>query len=166
MTLKEKIEFAVSKGYSIDNNGNAVGPKGLLKLSGVNYYLYFGVNNPDRTRLRVSVHKLQAYQKFGDRVFEDGVVVRHADGNKHNNHWSNIEVGSQSDNMMDRCPIKRQEHSLKAAIHLRRFNDEQVKEIRDFHKSCESYKKTKERFGISSSGTLHSILNNAYKTKL
>jgi len=38
--------------------------------------------------------------------------------------------------------------------------------IRKFHDKYKSYKKTMEKFNITSKGSLHFILNNMYKTKV
>ena len=44
----------------------------------------------------------------------------------------------------------------------RKFSEKEVLMIRRFHKKCKSYKKTMEKFNISSKGTLHRTLNREY----
>ena len=48
----------------------------------------------------VFVHRLQAYQKYGDKFFE-AECVRHLNGNCVDNSWGNIAIGSFVDNMAD-----------------------------------------------------------------
>ena len=104
----------------------------------------------------VPVHRLQAYQKFGDKIFESGTVVRHLDGNSLNNNFDNIEIGTQQENMMDIPTEQRIAHAKHAASTQIKHNADEIKQ---FHaKSC-SYAKTMEYFGIKSKGTLFYILN-------
>ena len=50
---------------------------------------------------KVKFHRLQAYQKFGDKIFNKGVEVRHLDNDSLNNSWDNIDIGSSSVNKQD-----------------------------------------------------------------
>jgi hypothetical protein len=104
-----------------------------------------------------SFHRLQAYQKFGDLLYKDGIVVRHLDGNKLNNSWSNIDIGTHSDNHMDIPQHIRIARALHAASFIRKHNKV---EIIAFYNACKSYKKTMAQYNISSKGTLHFILNS------
>ncbi len=112
----------------------------------------------------ISVSRLVAYKKFGNKLFGKGNQVRHLDGNSTNNHEYNIELGSQSDNMMDKPEQERLKTSLNASSKLRRWTDDEEMEIFNFYSLCKSYKKTQEKFGISSKGSLwhilHKIKNN------
>lgn len=103
-------------------------------------------------------HRLQAYHKFGDKVFEEGIQVRHLDGDKRNCSYSNIEIGTASENQLDKPKEVRLQSALKATAKWRKYNATEVKE---FYKECKSYKETMEKFDITSKGTLHFILNNA-----
>ena len=94
--------------YYISDHGDVftyrngkTGYKGLRKLSLKNK------NNPNRyiqvclcsngNKKYIQVHRLVA-QYFCDGYFE-GAVVNHKDGNKHNNHYSNLEWVSQKTNV-------------------------------------------------------------------
>jgi len=95
---------AYEKGYRVDRHGRVVGLDGKLKaLStyGVGKYLQFSIH-VDGIKRGVFVHRLQAYQKFGSSMFEDGIEVRHYDGNSFNNSESNILIGTRKDNHADR----------------------------------------------------------------
>jgi hypothetical protein len=99
-------------------------------------------------------------------MFEPGIQVRHLDGNSLNNLEENIELGTQSQNMMDIPEEKRKSHSILATTYNRRFTDNEMGKIRNYYKSCHSYKKTKTKFNISSSGTLWNMLNVVYQTQV
>lgn len=160
------IEVSVERGFSISQDGRIFSPigeelKGTLDKKG---YRFFNIRTEYTRGSKVFVHRLQAFQKFGYKIFEKGIVVRHLDGNPSNNHWDNLNIGTHSDNQMDRDSKDRLRHSVLAASKIRRFTDKEAKEIRDFHDSHKSYKKTMEKFGISSKGSLFKVLKNDYKT--
>ena len=133
--------------------------------NGIYFIHFFGIKVGKRS-LKFPVHRLVAYQKFGDQMFEPGIQVRHLDGNSLNNLEENIELGTQSQNMMDIPEEKRKSHSILATTYNRRFTDNEMGKIRNYYKSCHSYKKTKTKFNISSSGTLWNMLNVVYQTQV
>jgi hypothetical protein len=106
----------------------------------------------------ISWHRLQAYQKYGERIFEKNTVVRHKNNIKTDCSWDNILIGTQKENVNDNPAEKRLKYSLNATDKWRKYN---ATEVKDFYKNCKSYKQTMENFEISSKGTLHFILNNA-----
>ena len=112
LSLKNKVVvYTYNKGYRITKEGKIVNPNRVI----INGHLYNGKYSHRTFSVRyegksvnVRVHKLQAYQKYGDAVFEENIQVRHLDGNYDNNSWDNIALGTQSDNMMD-IPKKERE---------------------------------------------------------
>ena len=150
-----KIKHAFERGFDIDKEGNVIGIRGN-KLKGCNErgYIQFSMRINDK-RVNIFAHRLQAYKKFGDKIFEEGIVTRHLDGNPINNSWDNIEIGTHSDNMMDMKPEVRSSKAMHATSFVRKFDRDEVKKYYDEHKS---YKKTMLHFNISSKGTLHFIL--------
>lgn len=155
--IENKVKYAFERGFDIDKDGQVYGIKGT-PLTGVNDngYIYVGVRINNKTR-KVAAHRLQAYKKFGDKMFEEGIVVRHLDGDSTNNSWDNIAIGTNSDNMMDMSAEVRLAKALHATSFTRKHDKETIKAYYAEHKS---YKKTMEHFNISSKGTLHFILNN------
>ena len=155
--MKNKIEqVALKRGYTVTEDGQLFNPNGkeISTLDGGYYKTSLKVNKIKRN---LKVHRLQAYQKYGDKLFEEGIVVRHKNGNPLDNSWDNILIGTNSDNMMDipkQIRIKRAKH---ATSFVRKYNKE---EVIKFHKKEKSYKLTMEKFGISSKGTLHYILKS------
>lgn len=157
MKIKDRIIAASEKGYSVDKQGS-VWYNGKLRVPSSNRgYMEFSVRfDGEKHPQNVPVHRLQAYQKFGYKIFESGIVVRHLDGNSSNNSFDNIEIGTQQENMMDIPAEQRIAHAKHAASAQIKYNADEIKQ---FHaKSC-SYTKTMEHFGIKSKGTLFHILN-------
>lgn len=151
-----KIKYALERGFDIDKEGNMYGIRGtILKCSNKNGYKVSGIKINGITK-NIFAHRLQAYKKFGDKIFEEGIMVRHLDGDSTNNSWDNIGIGTNSDNMMDISAEVR----LAKALHATSFTRKHDKEtIRAYYTEHKSYKKTMEHFNITSKGTLHFILN-------
>ena len=93
-----------TKGYRVID-GKLYNPKGVERKTRPK-------NNPSvpylRTTFRVEgksisipIHKLAAYQKFGNKVFESGILVRHLNANSFDNRESNLELGTSLDNFND-----------------------------------------------------------------
>ena len=104
------------------------------------------------------VHRLQAYQKYGEDIYKKGIVCRHLNGNPLDNSIDNIAIGTQSDNMMDRKKEDRIAHAKLASSYNQKHNPDVIKK---YYAKAKSYKKTMAEFNISSKGTLHYILNKA-----
>lgn len=114
----EVTALAHRKGYRVTEQGEVVNATGRTrkcqtKRSKGDARLVFNVAIGYRKVFPVLVHKLQAYQKFGDEAFKVGTLVRHLDGNAFNNRPDNIALGTPTDNAMDRRPIARQLHAQK-----------------------------------------------------
>jgi len=168
----EMLKEAYRKGYRIiDNKIYSPYKKGFIKGylntggTGRGDYRCFSVNYENKPG-RVFVHRLVAFQKFHNKIFEEGMVVRHLDGNPLNNSEENIAIGTDYDNSMDRSKEDRIKHATKASLANRKFTDKEMKEIKEHHKKHNSYGKTMEKFNISSKGTLWYMLNKNYKTKV
>jgi hypothetical protein len=111
----------------------------------------------------VYVHRLQAYQSFGNKIFDVNITVRHLDGDSLNNSEDNIAIGSQSDNMMDILPSNRIKHALKAAKIQRKLLEEEVKQLRLDRAGGMKYDELIEKYGISKSTVSYIINNKTYK---
>jgi len=149
---------AYDRGYRVTLDGSVRGVRvAELSLSkNSKGYLSFNMRFDDKVT-RIFIHRLQAFQKYGNKIFEEGILVRHLDGDSENNSRDNILIGSASDNMMDIPKKDRIKKSLYATSFVRKYDQKSVKE---FHKINRSYRKTMEKFNISSKGTLNYILNN------
>lgn len=149
-------------GYRISEAGIVMNPKGkVLKGTISNGYLVFSIRGKEKSSLKMSFHRLQSFQKYGMLIYKDGVEVRHKNGDRRDNGWDNILIGTRSENQMDIPESIRISRSLYGASFIRKYKREDVIK---FHRSNgNSYKKTMEEFGISSKGTLHFILNKNTK---
>ena len=155
----EKIAW--EKGYYVNGLGEAYSPKGTkLKLKIHNgWYYAFNIKHLGKSR-RVNVHRLQAYQKFKDKIYEQNMVIRHLNGNSFDNTFNNIGIGTPHDNSMDIPKEVRQRSAINASTATIKYPMELVQEIKEFYNQCKSYKLTKRKYNISSSGTLWKLLND------
>ena len=163
------IIYAMSKGYTIDDFGNIDSPFGNRLNPSVDRkrskYRKFSINRysaPYMCSNKIPVHRFQAYKKFGEQIFREDMVVRHLNGNSLDNSWENIGIGTQTDNSRD-IPLEKR---TKIAIHAASFNRKYYnnEEIKNYYSKIQSYRKTMKKFNISSTSTLHYILNNTYVT--
>lgn len=119
-TLARRVLRAVfTSGYRLDlNTGDFFGKQGY-KLSGSiasNGYIVISVHIKGVTTSRgyqIYKHRLIAYAKYGDLIFEPGIEVRHLDNNSFNNHPTNIDIGTRSMNMLDLPEVVRRRQTWK-----------------------------------------------------
>lgn len=159
---KKALIAAHDKGYSVINsrifyNGREV--KANLKKNG---YTCFCIRY-EKQRCVIFVHRLVAYQKYGNDLFKNGIEVRHRNGIRSDNSPDNILIGSHSDNMQDISESIRLKKSLHATSFVRKYKREDV--VKFYNENESSYKITMRHFNISSKGTLHFILNGRPKKK-
>ena len=147
-----KEQIAYEKGYRVTKDGQLLNPKGK-KISGcVNNrgykHLSFKINKKHNNLL---IHRLQAYQKYVNELFGDGIVVRHLNGNRLDNSWNNIAIGTQKDNAMDipkQIRIKRGISAGKAAI---KYPKEFVLKLKEEYKLIKNYSELGRKYNISTS---------------
>lgn len=165
----ERIEvYAYRLGFRVSRNGDLISftrrkrqcllhPKGYKCIS-----LRVKVEDESVYKL-LFVHRLQAYQKFGENLFKPGIVVRHLNGNPVDNSYDNIEIGTESDNRMDISKEKRIEWARNAARMLpKRYSGDKIAMIKADRASGMSYNEIMKRHGISSKGTISYICNHEY----
>lgn len=161
-----KIKIASEKGYFVTKEGDVYfnGRKRLLRYndnkSKIKYYVFNARINGKSTVIKV--HRLQAYQKYGDEIFNDEIVVRHIDGNSLNNNYDNIAIGSNHDNRMDIPKNIRIKMAINASNYMKKYNHE---DIYNYYCENKSYKKTMEKFNIASKGTLNFIIKKYNNNK-
>jgi len=153
---------AYNDGYRVVNQV-IYNPRGKILKGSVNNRGYRAFK-PYKESLNIPVHRLVAYQKYGSKMFDSGIEVRHLDNDKSNNSNSNIGLGTHADNMLDIPEEVRRENAIKASNKIRKFTNREVALIRKDHQVMRSYKDVMSLWGISSKGTLHHILNNKYVT--
>lgn len=137
-----------------------------LIISGGYYKFSYKRFDDGKSRPIVWVHRLVALQKYGSKLFDLGVQVRHLDGDRLNFLQSNIAIGSQSENMFDIPEDQRKKRSVNGIIACsratRRWTNREIEQIRKRHQEVRSYSIVMKEFNISSKGALHYILHNDY----
>jgi hypothetical protein len=113
--MKRIEEIAAGMGYHV-RNGYAFGPKGLQKTSPDSKgYLRIGIYVEGKTRT-CWVHRLVAFQKFGDALYLNRPDVRHLDGDHQNNLDDNIALGTRSMNLLDIPPTERSDRAKRVNV--------------------------------------------------
>jgi hypothetical protein len=161
MTVKEKIVEAIKKGYRVDENGNVYSAfrKLSLCINSKGYY-HFSIRY-NKNRYPIQVHQFVAYLKFGDKIFEEDIEIRHFDGNSLNNSSDNILIGTHVENMQDIPKRKRIVAAIVGGSSVRRFTDDEVKSIINDKNFGLSYTQLCDKYNTSRS-TLSYLFNHAY----
>lgn len=149
-----------NKGYRIINEKIFYKNKEVkvnLKKTG---YFGFCIRLKNGERYVIMVHRLVAYQKYGDEMFDKD--VRHKDGNSKNNREDNIILGTHSENMMDIPENIRYNKAVHASSFIKKHNHEEIIKL---HNEGVSYKKIMEQFNIKSKGTISFIINKSIEMK-
>jgi hypothetical protein len=143
-------QIAYERGYRVTKEGHLLNPKGKI-IGNLNDKGY------QRTTLKLNkvhilhTHRLQAYQKFGNKLYEYGIMVRHLNGNKLDNSWDNIAIGTNKDNAMDIPEQKRKENTLKAVKTTIKYNKEFVLKLREEYKLVKNYNELSAKYNMRSS---------------
>ena len=166
------VKRAFDMGYRVREDGTVVTNTNKVRKTNVGktctdgYNLcYFSLRFPEnKTARNVMVHKLCAYQQFGEKVFEPNVVVRHLNGVSTDNSFSNIAVGSHSDNMNDKPEELRVHQSVVAARVLRKFTYEEAMCLRQRYADGESMMSLAKESGVSKSTMSYLLRGITYST--
>jgi hypothetical protein len=167
--LHENTALAYAKGYRVVD-GIVMSPYSkeprtlYTKMTKKHCSYKFTIKTSEGKGFGIPVHKLVAYQKFGDKAFETGTHVRHLDGDSLNNSEENIALGTPSENSFDRPHNKRKQSAIKTATAHRKFSDKECEEIRKYHEETRSYKKVMAKFNIPAKSSLRCILTTEYVT--
>lgn len=111
----------------------------------------------------VAVHRLQAYQKYGEILFEPRVVVRHLNGDPLDNSYDNIAIGTQRQNLLDRDPEERLTHSRKAARVLRKLSEEDRDALLSDRAAGMTYSQLVDKYHIAKSTVSYIVRGLTYK---
>jgi len=163
-TKTDAVIMAYNQGYRVSADGlEVISPySGLpLKLQLNNKgYLEFKIQ--EKYRVSVRVHRLQAYQKYGDKLLIDGVLVRHLNGDSKDNNVNNIALGTYSDNAFDKSELNRTEHALKGSRSQRKLSWEQMEQLRQDRTDGATYKVLCERYEVAKSTVSYIVNNKTY----
>ena len=112
---------------------------------------------------RVSVHRLVALQKYGNKIYQKDIDVRHLDENKLNFLEDNIDIGTRKQNYMD-IPKEKRIYRIKV-LHkaLVKYSDEDIKEMfRQRVVAKYPYSKIASNFTVSSKSNVRRLLLTKY----
>jgi hypothetical protein len=153
----ELIKHSAFIGYTVDKNGVVFNKNGKVVSLSIpkrkTGYKSFNIRLPGRKATRCFVHRLQAFQKYGDAIFQKGQVVRHINGDYMDNSFNNIEIGTQSQNMMD-IP---KDIRVKKSSHPKYCHKSILNDVNNGY----SYRQIMDKYGISSKGTVSFIVNKS-----
>lgn len=157
-------ELALVKGYTVTREGillnrNGKQVKGRIKDRNNDYYNFDIRIGPAKENKKVHcmIHRLQAYQKFGNKIYENGIVVRHLNGDRYDNSYNNIEIGTIKDNKND---IPKELISINCGQIRRKYSVETIESIRKDRKAGFTYTQLMSKYHITSKGTINYILYN------
>jgi len=146
--MKTVLNWVIDNKYTVDKDGVVRNPKGKILTGSISdKYLKISVRTEFTTSYALRIHKLQAYVKYGDKIFEHGTVVRHLNGNSLDNSWDNIVIGSQSENMMDRSKESRRTHVKRKEP----ISDDIINSMINDKNNGLSYRKLVEKYEIPKS---------------
>tara|TARA_S200002703_G_scaffold68783_3_gene59694 strand:- start:289 stop:801 length:513 start_codon:yes stop_codon:yes gene_type:complete len=155
--------IAYEKGYRITRDGKLINPKGdvIKGYKKESEYRYYKIRKEgDWSKYHeFKLSRLQAFQKFGYKIYEKGTVVRHLNNDKGDDSWHNIEIGTQSQNCMDNPEEDRKKRGYDASRKIVKHSDETVIKIRADYASGMSYRQIGKKYNISSGGSLHHIIH-------
>jgi len=141
-------QIAYERGYRVTKEGQLIGlsnkvvgcdnSKGYEKI-------HICINKKYKNLL---THRLQAYQKYGNKLYEDGIMVRHLNGNSLDNSWGNIAIGTRRDNAMD-IPIEiRTKMSIQRAKSNIKYPKKFVLKLREDYKVIKNYAELGRKYNI------------------
>jgi hypothetical protein len=164
--LNENVRRFYGLGYIPEDGGKLKSPKGRylsLTIDNNNYYYWQTRDRDTGYQPRVYYHKIVAYHLYGEKVFQEGVVVRHLNGNSLDNSFINIAIGSAHDNWMDVPENIRQKISDCGALVQRKLDKQKLNEFYTDRSNGMTYKKLMEKYGIAKSTVSYIVNGKTYK---
>lgn len=160
----ELVRHVVKNGYRVDRFGNVYNTKGILRSCNKDKHGYnrFTIKYEGKCR-SVYVHKVVAYQKFGEEAFKKGQQVRHLNGKQDDCSYENISIGTPSENIYDINVDVRKKKALKAAKSLRKFSDSDIKRIRSLRGQGLTLSKIAEEFDTVKSTIFYIVKKVTYQ---
>lgn len=153
----QALLYAAEKGFTVVN-GEVFYKNRKKKLQRIHTgYFVFAVRYRGMMRI-ILVSRFVAYQKFGMKIFEEGLEVRHLDSNLENNFPDNIALGTRQQNMLDKSKEKRMNAALIATAAITKYKHEDVLKL---HNEGHSYKQIMDKLGILSKGTVSWIIHKS-----
>ena len=159
-----RTAWAHKVGYKVLPDGSVISHVGRRRKlnSSVGGYLRFTVGPRDGNHGWVHVHVLAGLQYFGERALEEGMQVRHLDGDPTNNVRDNLALGDASQNAFDISSPVRFKRSREGAKVQRKLSDSDVAALRADRNSGATYAQLMERYGIAKSTVSYIVNKKTY----
>jgi len=149
---RKAVIYCHNRGYRVLDNGTVKSFTGRrLNPTTNNMYYIISIRNKDNKRMKIFVHQLMAYQKFGTKAFEPSIETRHLNSNCLDNSWNNIGIGTHSDNMLDvpkEDRLKRGRNAGRTNSHL---IDKDILDMREGFSEGNTLRWAMETYGIAKS---------------
>ncbi len=148
----ELIQAAFEEGYRVSEDGQVTAPNGKkvsLRLNKDGYKSFTYGHQYRNKRYPLYVHRLAAFQLFGDSLFQEGIQARHLNNNSSDNSLVNIAIGTRSENAHDSPAETRMRRARHASMKLRKLTDDQVQQLRLDRECGMKYKDLCKKYGIS-----------------
>lgn len=161
-TAADRVREAFRQGYRVTEMGQVISPHSgkPLKAQLNSGYYRFNLNTPG-FRGMVTVHRLAAFQWFGEALFKAGIQVRHLNGNAKDNSRDNIAIGTATENHRDKAPGVHQAVSAAGGRARRALSDAQLMEFRRDRANGATYKQLRAKYGLAKS-TVSYIVNGRF----
>ena len=166
------IREAYARGYRVTEDGRVMSHKGKIlstKIPKGGRYPQMSIALP-YSRASFHVHRFAAYCYFGEEAFQEGMHVRHLNGDRTDFRRENIAIGTPKENNADKSPEAKLRSIVGSAkartgkpADNRKFTDEQLLEIRNLLKNGGKPKRIAELYGCSDT-TIYNIKNDKYYT--
>ena len=157
MTINERVRETFQKGYRVLEDGQVRSPFGVTRVLDADTagYSRFTVKCSDGCIRGIPVHKLAAYQRYGEGAFASGLEVRHLDNDHTNNALTNIGIGTHSQNLMDAPAEVRRQRAYHASP--KKLSEAQVQSLLEDRAGGMTYKELGMKYGIVKSSISYII---------
>ena len=160
--MKHKEQLAYECGYRVTECGKVVNPRGK-ELKGTLNDRGYPMFHPTHRGTSIPVHKLAAYQKFGSAMYKPGIQVRHKVNEPGNASPSNLLLGTQSQNEMDKSLETRVRVAKIATQSRLKLTDSEAIQMRVDHDNGDSYRVLMKRYGVTKTAVSYNINRKTYK---
>lgn len=160
--FSRKEEIAVALGYRVSADGIVTSPRGKVLTPYLGKHCEYPSISIGRANGKVRVHRLQAFQLFGEEIYKPTIEVRHKDDDSKNFRADNLILGTHVQNSFDKPKAVRVRCATTASMAVAKWDHTQVLAK---YRETRSYSKTMLAFGIRSKGTMSFIIRKSAATK-
>ena len=164
--LNNALLEAYRRGYRVSEEGDLLKPSGKpasFTTSSTGYKISRNLTVPGCSyKTWFFVHRLAAYQWFGDIIFRPSIQVRHLNNDSADNSRKNLAIGSQSENILDIPEAKRKSVGAYAASYLRSLSPADAQRLIDDRKDGMTYRELIEKYGVAKSTVSYIVNGKTY----